>query len=343
MWKHGAGTSVDITSASEGGFTDLTVVQVRNDAGSLQFELAATTIAMLHDWLDEVARVELFYDGTRRGIYQVDDYSPKWSALTASVNCVGLLAAAKTATFTKDYASASAITVLRELAQAVPAWTYDAAKISCPAITADELTYKDKTVYDCLAELSRLAEFDYWIDADGYFNAAPTNHDLARTFTLGADTWEFDTTYNAKEIVNRLILATDKGTMTFDHAASQAAYGVRVSRVTVTGIVTSAVASAWADEGLRRVRLPDLPDAHRGGPRPDHEARHDRGHRGPRGRTDLPRHHQPGHLDQRRVPRRDHGRPPAACRGGPQDAGPDATARSDAGARLRRQAPAEEG
>jgi hypothetical protein len=93
IYKRGSDTYSDVTSASAGGFSDLTRVQVLNDAGSLTFTLTGTTPAMLAEWIDEAATVQYWVDGVNIETYAVDSYAPRWSALTCDVNCVGVLAA----------------------------------------------------------------------------------------------------------------------------------------------------------------------------------------------------------------------------------------------------------
>lgn len=246
VYKHAASGYTDILSSSQGGFQNLELTWVRNDAGSLRFDLAATTPAMFHSWLDEASRVELWEDSSRLGIYHVDAYAPRWSALSCSVDCTGILASTKDAPFSGGYTNATAMQVLSGLVAAAPGITWVSGSVSVPSGTVSALSYVDRTVYDGIAELATLFGFDFWVDGDGVFCTAPHPTTTEKTFTLNDDSYEFDTSYSARDIVNRLILTTDSGVWAFDDLTSQGVYGIHQQRVSVTGIVSKADAEKWA-------------------------------------------------------------------------------------------------
>lgn len=246
VYKHGASTYTEITSADDGGYSTLTWTRVRNAPGSLDITLEGTTIEQLHTWIDAVARVELWVNQERVGIFTVDEYTPKWSALTCTVSCVGVLANARTAYYTGTFpAGATGASVLAALVGVVHGITVG--DLSGVSATLGAISYTDTVVFDAIADICQRLGADFFVDGDGRFCTAATATTPTRTFTLGTDAYEFDTTYNARDVVNRIVLSCDGRSWTFDDATSQAAYGVRARSVGVTGIVAQADAQAWAD------------------------------------------------------------------------------------------------
>lgn len=172
VYKNGSAEYNEITSATLGGFTELSLSSVRNGPGGMSVSLAATTIAMLHSWIDEAARVELWIDGTRHSAYIADKHTPKWGSLTATIDCVGFMIHAKGYNVTIDYDTTS--TTLQAAFQAlvaqVPEWTWNGAYVSVPGVNALG-SYTAASVLTVLQDLAEARSATIWIDADNVFHA----------------------------------------------------------------------------------------------------------------------------------------------------------------------------
>lgn len=258
VYKHGSDTYSEVTDSMPGGFTVVTRTAVRNEPGALVFDLEATTVAMLHAWLDEAARVELWEDATRVGIYEVDSYAPRWKALACRVNCAGILVAGKGVPYTGTFTNAALVDVLQTLVAAVPGWTWSAGLVNVSGTVTDFAPDRDK-VLTAIATLGQLFGFDYWIDGDGAFNAATWPTVSSKTLTLNENCFACDPSYSAVDVVNQLVLISNSGIWTFNEPTSQAAYGIRSQEVSVAGIVTRAVAEVWAESVFASLAYPIQP------------------------------------------------------------------------------------
>lgn len=239
---HHGDEHTDVMSADQGGFSRLQFDHVKNDAGALTFELKAITIGQLNEWIDEASIVEYFFDDELLGVYEVDSYTPRWGALTATVNCVGRFAAAKDKPFSGTYVDPSA--ALHDLVVA-GGWGWSAEKVDIPQIPVD-LEYNDRNVCEAIQELAETIGITFALDVEGDFTCHPDHMNVDETLTLGREAVEFETTYTKADIVNRLTLVADNGTWVYDDAVSQATYGLRSLKVQATGIGSYATGLLWA-------------------------------------------------------------------------------------------------
>lgn len=268
--KYGESTPVRIDSATMGGISDITITKVLNDAGSLVLALQATTPAMLSSWLSEAALVQYFSDGRARGYYMVDDYTPKWSDCSATVNCVGILAATKQVLYTGTFSNWTAADAILELVTAVSdygiAGKYSDAVVSSAFVGVSDTgtnsstaianqTYTDKCVFDALAEICSMVGLAFSISG-GLFSTVDLPTTPSKTYTLGVDCWDFETTYTARDIVNELVLVSEKGTWRYTDTDSQSTYGRRAQKLQVSGIASYAAGKQWAAAAFRRVASP---------------------------------------------------------------------------------------
>lgn len=146
VYKQGSATYTDITSASVGGFSELTKTDVLNEPGSLEFTLRGTTPAAISAWMDEACTVEYWADGARAAIYTVEEYTPNIDDLSCDVKCVGILAwgAEPGPTYTGDLTGMPAVEAFRALvaqqvadaAGAPSTWLWDDTKVSDLALTS---------------------------------------------------------------------------------------------------------------------------------------------------------------------------------------------------------------
>lgn len=256
IYKHGAETYTEVTSATDGGFSSLSFDRVRNDAGGLTFDLKAITIAQLHEWIDEASRVEYWFGEDLIDVYLVDSYSTKWGSLTATVNCVGQFASGKDTPFSGSFTDPAA--ALEAMVEA-GGWGWSALKVDIPEVAVD-LEYSDANLCDAMQELAETIGVTFRIDPTGDFACNPnyTDEDVSEELTLGKEAVEFDTTYSSADIVNRLVLVADNGTWTYDDATSQSAYGIRQQKVSASGLGGYSTGLAWATEVFRVWAKPQL-------------------------------------------------------------------------------------
>jgi len=190
VYKAGLAEFSEITSATLGGFSDLTINQVRNGPGGLTVGLAATTIAMLHAWVGEASRVELWADGVRQSAYVVDKHSPRWGSLTATLDCVGAMIHAQTPTTTVDYDALTTplAAAFQALVAKVPQWVWNPANVNLLDAQASG-KYDKASVLTVLQDLAESKLVTVWIDDDNEFHAERL--DMAPTAALELRTTEF--------------------------------------------------------------------------------------------------------------------------------------------------------
>ncbi|MEI6724597.1 MAG: SGNH/GDSL hydrolase family protein [Actinomycetes bacterium] len=247
IYKHGSAGFADVTSATIGGFSEFTRTQVRNEPGSLEFTLTATTPSIFNAWLDEAATVEYWNEGVRKEIYYVDDFTPQWSALTCAVKCVGKLVSGKTVYYTGTFTGVWAQTALQTLVSAA-GWSWSAGKVNGGTYVIASMSFADTPVLDAIQQIALVAGLTFWIDGNGVFCCEPIPSAVQRTYILGDTAHEFDTTYTAREIINNLVIACGDGkTRTFYDTASRASYGTRTEKVQIASITSAKAAQDYAD------------------------------------------------------------------------------------------------
>ncbi len=271
LYKHAATGYVDITSATKGGFSDLVRTAVRNEAGSLDVTLTATTAAIVNGWVNECGTVEYWEDGAKVASYYVDDYSVKWSGLTAHLKCVGALVLGKTALYTGNFVNVTAQSALQTLVGA-GGWTWDAAHVSgASSYTITGLTYTDKPADEAIREVCEQAGLTFWLDVDSVFNCEAGHSAVDKSLTLGVNAADFETTYAARNVINQVIFIPSWGGgcvwppgdpfppftgWTFNHPSSQAIYGVRASRVQMAAVRSYTQAADYATRIFATQALP---------------------------------------------------------------------------------------
>lgn len=255
IYKHGSASYNDITSATVGGFSELTVTKVRNTPGALEFTLGATTAGIVAGWLDEASTIELWMDGAKKDIFIVDDYDIDWSASDCRVKCVGLLILGRDSKYTGSFTGVSAKSALQILIGQVSRWVWDTALVATGA-TIDNINYEDKSVDEAIQEICLLAGFNFWFSADYKFHAGAIPTAIDQTFELNANCRDFGTTYTARDIINRVVLATGAGTFTYNDTDSQADYGVKAQKITKTWIASETQAASYAAKILAYSAFP---------------------------------------------------------------------------------------
>lgn len=248
IYKHGSGSYAEVTSATEGGFDSLTLTHVRNEAGSLEFNLAATAAPIVNGWMNEAAKVEWWRDGAKREIFYVDDYNLKWSALSAAVKCVGVLISGKTALFTGAASGVPAGTFLQTLCAAVTDWVWDGSKVDAGSYTIAALDYVDKPADEALKEVCQLGGLTFWFDADKKLNVEVLHTSTDHTYAMGTTGHEFDTTYTARDIINVLTIVGASATYgPFTDTTSWTDYGPKALKISLDWVNSSQQAQDYAD------------------------------------------------------------------------------------------------
>ena len=267
----------DLTSSTAQGYSRLTFTKVLNQPGSLEMELAATTVKQLTEWIDENSLVEFWKGGERVGCYIVDEFTPSWGACTASVKCLGALAWASRALY--DSAGDAIPTIDQSLmaefvtegvngAIGMTIWQQDDAKVSIGS-TSLSVAAPGSNCLDWLASIASLLGTygaRFFIDGAWKFNAGLLSDPAgtpAKTYVMGASCFEFTTTYSARDIYNRVqILAGNAATPYFvvcEDLASQGIYGVRTHEaVDYPEAKTLAAATTYGSALLTQWASPQL-------------------------------------------------------------------------------------
>ncbi len=245
VFKNMEGAYTDITSATPQGFANVRRTKVLNQPGGLEFDLAASTVKQLTEWIDENSLVEYWKAGARVGCYIVDDFTPSWGACTASVKCLGALGWAERALY--DSAGSAIPTIDQSLmnefvnegvngAIGMNIWQQDDAKVSIGSTSLD-VAAGGSNCLDWLVGIAPLIGTygaRWWIDSAWYFNAALLGNPAGtadRTYVMGTSCFEFTTTYSAREIKNRVQVNAPNAPAPYfavcDDLTSQETYGIR--------------------------------------------------------------------------------------------------------------------
>lgn len=269
---------VDITSATTQGFSSVSRSKVLNQPGELSFDLKASTVAKLIEWIDENSIVEYWKAGSRVWCGLVDEFTPDWGACSAEVKCLGALSWATRALYD------SAGDVIPTVDQALMAefvdngvngsigmtiWQQDDAKVSIGSTSLD-VAAGGSNCLDWLVSIAPLIGTygaRFWIDSAWYFNAALLGDPAGtadKTWTMGAGGCTgFKTTYSARDVYNRIeIVAPNAPAPSFvvcDHTASQATYGIRTHEaVEYEAAKTLAAATTYGNSLLGSFAYPQL-------------------------------------------------------------------------------------
>lgn len=155
-------------------------------------------------------------------------------------------------TYTSQEASVIIKDILDTYIVGVTDITYDVGDISATTFTPDSMQFNTSALDAIQTIADTVGALEWGVDKDRKFFFNARSSSIGYRFALGKDVASFASDDSFKDIVNRIIVqggdvADVPFTATYNSLASQAKYGLRTRVIQNSSIITSAVASQFAD------------------------------------------------------------------------------------------------